>query len=158
MADMFLKLDGVDGESTDSKHRGEIEIESFSWGLNQTAAQGGGGGGAGKVSVQDFHFVANTGIQSPPLLVATATGARFQKAMLTLRKPGERQPEYLKVQLEEVLVSSYQVGGSSGADGPIDQFSLSFQRIQVSVAQQRPDGAIGETVSGGYDLKANVKI
>lgn len=160
MADMFLKLDGVDGESTDAKHKGEIEIQSFSWGLSQTAAQGGGGGRAGKVSVQDFHFVANTGIQSPPLLMATATGEHFKKATLTVRKSGERPLEFLKVQLEDVLVSSYQVGGTDpGGDAvPTDQFSLNFQKIGMSVTRQGADGAAGKVVSGGYDVKANVKI
>lgn len=158
-ADYFLKIDGIDGESADSKHKGEIEINSFSWGLNQEGATRGGGGGAGKVSVQDFHFVAATGVQSPPLLVATATGEHFKKAVLTVRKAGEKQVEFLKISLEDVLVSSYQVGGTdAGDDGlPRDQFSLNFAKIVMSVSTQRPDGSLGEAVTGGYDVVANKK-
>ncbi len=161
-ADYFLKLDGIEGESVDEKHRGEIEVQSFSWGLSQTGglSGGGGGGGAGKVSVQDFHFVAKTGIQSPPLFVATATGEHFKKATLTVRKSGERAVEYLKIRLEEILVSSYQVGGTdAGDDGlPNDQFSLSFSKIEMSVSQLNADGSPSKPVVGSYDVKANVKI
>ena len=160
-ADYFLKIDGIEGESTDSKHKGEIQIESFSWGLNREGAtRGGGGGGAGKVAVQDFHFVAPTGVQSPPLLlVATATGEHFKKATLTVRKSGERQVEFLKISLEEVLVSSYQVGGTdAGDDGlPRDQFSLNFAKILMSVSRQSADGSSGVPVTGGYDVVANKK-
>ncbi|MEO7837270.1 MAG: type VI secretion system tube protein Hcp [Acidimicrobiales bacterium] len=159
-ADYFLKLDGIEGESTDETHKGEIQIESFSWGLSQSPGAGGGGGGsAGKVSIQDFHFVSRTGIQSPPLLVATATGEHFKKATLTVRKAGDRPVEFLKVSLEDVLVSSYQVGANDGDDAlPLDQFSLNFAKIVMSVGRQNADGSVGAVVSGGWDLGKNVKI
>ncbi len=160
-ADYFLKLDGIEGESRDDKHKGEIEIQSFSWGLSHEALRtgGGGAGGTGKVSVQDFHFVAQTGIQSPPLMVATATGQHFKKATLTVRSSAHKQ-EFLKIQLEEILVSSYQVGGTdAGDDGlPRDQFSLNFTKVQMSVTEQAADGSAGRVFGGGYDLKANVKM
>ena len=54
--DMFLKIDGIDGESTDVKHNNEIAILSYAWGEAQTAPAGGAGGGAGKIAMQDFHF------------------------------------------------------------------------------------------------------
>jgi type VI secretion system secreted protein Hcp len=154
--DMFLKIDGIDGESADDKHRGEIEIQSFSWGLTKpppgvTAT----GATSGKVSVQDFHFVTGTGIQSPPLLVATATGKQFGKAALTVRKSGAEQSDFLKMNLEQVVVSSYQTGGhDAGEAGPTDQFSLNFARIRMSVAQQNADGTL-RWVEGGFDVVAN---
>jgi len=56
-ADMFLKIDGIEGESTDSKHKNEIELQSFSWGATQPGSAGhGGGAGVGKVQVHDFSF------------------------------------------------------------------------------------------------------
>lgn len=158
--DMFLKLDGIDGGSTDERHRGEIDIESFSWGVTQQTAVGPSGLAAtGKASLQDFHFVSRTGIQSPPLLVATATGQQFPRAVLTLRKAGADQVEFLKVTVENVLVTSYQVGGSEASpDLPTDQFSLSFSKIVMAVARQSPDGTVRDYVQGGYDSVAGRKI
>lgn len=146
--DYFLKIDDIKGESRDDKHKGEIEIQSFSWGLSRPSPTG--PGLAGKVSVQDFHFVANTGVQSPPLLVATAAGQQFRKATLIARRSGEVQVEFLKVNLEGVLISSFQTGGSSADVVPTDQFSLNFTKIDMSVGAQQVDGSV-TWVLGGYD-------
>ena len=160
-ADYFLKIEGIEGGAVDDKHKGEIDIQSFSWGLSQTGGFGTGGGGrAGKVSLQDFHFVAKTGIQSPVLMQATATGQHFKKATLTVRKSGERQfDEYLKIELEQVLVSSYQIGGTDIGDDalPHDQVSLNFQKIVMQVTPEGVDGAPGPPVTASYDVKASVK-
>ena len=74
--DYFLKIEGVDGESTDDKHKGEIELESFSWGETQRGTAGhGGGSGAGKVMPQDFNFVKKVDKASPVLLMSGARPA-----------------------------------------------------------------------------------
>ena len=87
--DCFLKLDGIEGESHDSKHKNEIDVQSWSWGQSQTGTHGsGGGGGAGKVSMQDFHFVMGVNKSSPKLMLACATGEHIKKAVLTCRKAG----------------------------------------------------------------------
>lgn len=146
MADYFLKLDGVDGESTDSKHKGEIEVESFSWGATNTPAStrggGGGGGGAGKVSMQDFHFVMRTSSASPTLMQAAANGKQFAKATLVGRKAGGAQTDFLKVRMADILISSFQIGGSAGGDVPMDQVSLNFSKIEIEVARQNADGSL----------------
>ena len=90
--DYFLKFDGIKGESTDSKHKDEIDVESWSWGETQTGTQGpGGGGGAGKVQMQDFHFVMQLNRSSPLLAKACATGQHIKSATLTTRKAGKGQ-------------------------------------------------------------------
>ena len=156
-ADYFLKIEGIEGESADSKHKAEIEIESFSWGESQTGAHSsGGGGGAGKVAMQDFHFVTKINKASPKLFLACAKGEHFKKAVLTCRKAGGEQQEYLKWTLTDVLVSSYQSGGSAhGELVPTDQVSLNFAQIDVEYKEQKPDGTLGGSVKAGYDLKAN---
>src|SRR5215218_10364017 len=159
--DAFLKIDGVDGESTDSKHKGELEVLSFSWGeTNDASSHGaGGGGGAGKVSFQDFHFVAYTSKASPALFLGCASGEHFKKAVLTVRKAGKEQQEFMKVSLEDVLVSSFQTGGASGeVTVPTDQFSLNFVKIDFSVVGQNPDGTVGDGAAAGWDVKANKKV
>src|SRR5664279_5125033 len=73
--DFFLKIDGIKGESMDSTHKDEIDLQSWSWGETQTGSHAfGGGGGSGKVSMQDFHFVMNANLASPKLLLACASG------------------------------------------------------------------------------------
>ena len=128
-SDFFLLIEGIDGESTDREHRGELEIESFSWGATNSGTSTGGGGGAGKVQLQDFHFVVKHTSASPQLFLACATGEHLRKAVLTVRKAGSRDDFYV-IQMEDLLVSSFQTGGSSGADVPMDQVSLNFATVR----------------------------
>jgi type VI secretion system secreted protein Hcp len=158
--DYFLKLDGIDGESTDSKHKGEIDLESWSWGeTNSGDSAHRGGMGAGKVAMQDFHFVMRVNKSTPKLMLACAEGEHIKKAILTCRKAGKDQQEYLKVTLSDLIVSSYQTGGSAG-DGvvPVDQCSLNFSKIEVEYKEQKPDGTLGGATKAGYDLKANKRV
>jgi type VI secretion system secreted protein Hcp len=119
--DAFLKLDGIKGESADAKHKGEIDIESFSWGLSQTGVSAtGGGGGAGKVKVHDISFSKKTDASSPLLLLNCANGAHIKEANFVVRKAGGEQLEYLKIKLTDVLVSSYKPHGlAEGAALPV---------------------------------------
>jgi type VI secretion system secreted protein Hcp len=129
--DAFLKIDGIDGESTDRRHPREIQVLSFSWGVsNSGAGHVGGGGGAGKVSVQDLHIMKEVDKATPKLMLACATGKHIAKAVLTLRKSGgDRSEAYLKITMEDVLISSYQVSGSGG--GSTDSVSFVFGKITV---------------------------
>src|SRR5262245_42782543 len=121
--DYFLKIDGVEGESHDAKHKGEIDIESWSWGENQTGTHAaGGGGGAGKVNMHDFHFLMKMNKASPKLFLACACGEHFKNAVLTCRKAGGRQEEFLKITMTDLLVSSYGMGIPRGVI-PADQIS-----------------------------------
>lgn len=157
--DYFLKLDGIDGESNDSKHKNEIDVESWSWGETNPAASAGGGGGAGKVQMQDFHFTMKTSKASPKLFLSCATGEHIKSAVLIGRKAGQDQQDYLKFTLTDVLVSSYQLGGSASSDAvPTDQISLNFAEIDFSYSVQKPDGTLDEAVRGGWDLKTNKAV
>lgn len=159
LVDYFLKLDGIKGESAVAKHKDEIDIESWSWGLTQTGAHGaGGGGGAGKVSMQDFHFVMKLNKASPSLMQACATGQHVKLGTLTARKAGKDQQEFLTIKFTDVLVSSYQTGGSEGSDIPFDQVSLNFAKIEVEYRAQKPDGSLGPGTKFGFDLKSNKKL
>jgi type VI secretion system secreted protein Hcp len=153
--DYFLKIDGVEGESYDAKHRNEIELQSWSWGEHNAAlVDVGGGMGSGKVSMGDFNFVMPVNKASGKLLQACATGEHFQKAVLTCRKAGKEQQEYLTVTLSECLVSSFQTGGSASAEViPVDQFSLAFSRIEHTYKVQKADGSLGGVFKHGYDIK-----
>ena len=159
IADYFLKLDGIEGEAQDSKHKNEIDLESWSWGETQTGTHVAGGGGAGKVAMQDFHFVMRVNKASPKLLLACATGQHIKEGTLTCRKAGKEQQEFLKVKFTDLLVSSYQTGGSANGDVvPLDQISLNFAKIEVEYKEQKADGTLGGAVKAGYDLKANKQV
>jgi type VI secretion system secreted protein Hcp len=159
VVDYFLKVDGIEGESTDDKHKNEIDVESWSWGETQGGTHaGGGGGGAGKVSMQDFNFVMKVNKASPKLLLACATGEHIKKAVLTCRKAGGKQEEYLLVTFSDLLCSSFQTGGSTGDVVPVDQISLNFSKIEIEYKPQTEKGALGGPVKVGYDLKLNKKV
>ena len=157
MADYFLKIDGIDGESTDDKHKNEIEIESFSWGEQHTVGNpSGGGGGAGRVVPADFRYTSRLTRASPKLLAACATGQHIKQAVLTGRKAGKTQFEFLTITFTDILVSSYQTITESPDEAPgADQVSLNFATIQMSYKMQKANGAAGDTVVGGFDFKAN---
>jgi type VI secretion system secreted protein Hcp len=159
-SDYLLEIDGIKGESRDDKHKDTLEIESFSWGANNTgSAASGGGGGAGKVSFQDIHFTTRVNKASPILMLACATGQHIKKAVLFVRKQGGDQQEYYTVTMSDLLVSSYMSGGSAGSEAqPVDQFSLNFSQIKFEYKPQKPDGSLDSAVSAGYDLKANKKL
>jgi type VI secretion system secreted protein Hcp len=157
--DYFLKLDGISGESKDSKHKGEIEVLSFSFGETQSGGSGtGGGGGAGKVQMSDFSFTARMSKASPQLFLHCAQGKHIKQAFLTARKAGGSQQEYLKIKLNDVLVSSYALGGSEAEVEPHDVFSLKFVKISYDYAPQKADGSLDAPIHAGWDLTKNVKI
>lgn len=156
--DYFLKIAGIDGESTDDKHKGEIDIDSFAWGETQSGTGGrGGGGGAGKVSMQDIHFTAKVSKASNKLLLACASGEHLKEATLTVRKAGKEQQEYYKIKFTDCLVSSYQVG-SGGGVVPTDQFSLNFAKGEWEYKAQKADGSLDAPVKVGWDLAANKPV
>ena len=153
--DYFLKIDGITGESADAKHKDEIDVLSWSWGESQPAAAGpGGGAGAGKVSMNDMHVSATLSKAGPQLLLACASGKHLKSAVLTGRRGGKAQAEFLTFSLSDVLVSSYQTGGTT-ADAPLDSMSLSFSKIEVTFKEQSAKGGPGATTRAGWDRKAN---
>ena len=155
--DYFLKIDGIEGESADKKHAKEIDLDAWSWGESQTGSgTPGGGGGAGKVSMQDFSFTMKFNKASPKLMLACATGKHIKTARLAVRKAGQGQQDYLTLTFTDVLVSSFQTGGSE-ASGllPLDHVSLRFAMIEVEYKAQKPDGTLAVAAQFKYDLKLN---
>jgi type VI secretion system secreted protein Hcp len=157
--DYFLKIDGVDGESTDDKHKGEIELDSYAWskdepGLQQAGAAGPGGGRATKVQLHDMYFSKKVDKASPLLMQSTANGKHFKEAVLTVRKAGKGQQQFMVVKLSDVLISSYRTTGHDQSL-PTDDFSLNFAKIEFSYFPQKADGSLDAPVVGTWDFKAN---
>jgi len=154
--DYFLKIDGIPGEAADSKHKDEINLLSFSFGVSQAGTMVfGGGGGAGKAAFQDFHFMMNVNKATPKLFLACATGEHIKSAILTCRKAGKEQQEYLKVKFSDLLVSSYQGNGDGNANHlPVDSISLNFSKIEWDYKVQNEKGQLVPGAQAGYDVKS----
>ena len=150
--DTFLKLGDIKGESKDSKHGGEIEVLSWSWGLSQTGSMSyGGGGGAGKANFSDLNFMHNIDKASPVLMLKCATGEHIKEATLVSRKAGKTQQEYLIIKLNDILITSVQTSGSS--EIPTESVSMNFSKIQLDYKPQKEDGSLDGAVPFVYDLK-----
>src|ERR1700712_977085 len=139
--DYFLKITGVDGESTDDKHKGEIELTSYSLGgTNAGSFQSGGGGGSGKVALHDFSFVKKVDKASAKLFAAMCSGHHYGTATLVCRRAGKEQQEYLTVALSQVFVSSFTNMGSDGTETiPSDSVTLNFVKIEFKYKEQKED-------------------
>jgi len=153
--DYFLKIDGIPGESQDKTHKDEIQLLSFSWGeTNAGTMASGGGGGAGKVQMQDFHFVMSVNKASPKLFLSCACGEHIKNAILTARKAGKDQQDYMKVTFTDLLVSSFQTSGQADAGHlPLDQISFNFAEVEVQYKEQKIDGSLGGAIKAHYNLK-----
>jgi type VI secretion system secreted protein Hcp len=155
--DYFLKIDGIPGESIDSKHKDEIDVEAWSWGETNPVPHGGGtGAGAGRVQMQDFNFTTRLSKASPNLMLACASGKHLGSAVLSGRRAGKAQGDFLTFSLSDVLVSSYQTGGAEAGDViPFDSVSLNFSKIQIEYKEQKADGSLGASIKVGWDAKQN---
>ena len=130
--DIFLKIDGIDGESMDDKHKNEIEVLSWRWNIHQESTMHAGSGlGSGKVSVTNLSFEHYIDRASPNLFKYCASGKHIPKAVLTMRKAG---------------------------GNPLESVELSFSTVKQEYVVQNPQGGSGGTITAGYDFKANKEI
>jgi type VI secretion system secreted protein Hcp len=154
---MFLKLDGVAGESTNKSHKDEIEVLSFSWGVEHAAPIARGSGRrAGRAQANDIHFTTTVGKASPTLLLACATGRHLKQGLFVIETAGEKPFAFYKVTVTDVLVTSYQTGG--GGELPIDSFSLNFRTLRVRETTQDQKGGIGDSVETAFDFGHNRQL
>jgi type VI secretion system secreted protein Hcp len=153
--EIFAKIGDIKGESVDAKHKDEIEVLSFSWGVANSGSTGtGGGGGAGKVTFQDLLIVHDIDNATPALLQACATGRHIPDATITHRKAGKGQQEYLIVKLNDVTITAVSHGGAE--DQPYaESVSLKFAKVDLHYRKQRPDGTFDEGQHFKFDLKAS---
>ena len=155
---LFLKVDGADGESANSKHKNWIDVESFHWGANQPSSMHvGGGGGAGKVSFHDLTTVANVDKSYPAMLVKCASGEHISKVEVAGSKAGGDEVEYFKITLEDVLVTSVDVSGANGAQVTVN-YSFQAAKVKSEYSVQTDKGGKGATSTFGFNIKENKKV
>jgi len=155
--DMFMKIATVDGESKDKSHGKEIDVLAWSWGMsNSGSAHVGGGAGAGKVNVQDLSFTKWVDSATPVLALACCDGKHFGDATLVVRKAGEKPVEYIKIKMEEVMITSLSTGGSGGEDRLTENVTLNFAKVSLDYVPQDAKGAAGTAIPMTWDIAANV--
>ncbi len=153
-ADIFAKLGDIKGESIDDKHKDEIEVLSYSWGVTNAGSMSfGTGGGEGKASFQDLSFTHKIDKASPVLMQTCATGVHLKEATITHRKAGKGQQEYLVIKMNDVIVTGVTHGGT-GNDGSSENVTIAFAKVNVEYKPQKPDGSLDAGIHFKYDLKA----
>jgi type VI secretion system secreted protein Hcp len=155
--DIFLKLDPLKGESQDKDHKGQIDVVSWSWGLDQTGTfHMGSGGGAGKVNVHDLSFTHYVDTASTDLMNACATGKHLPMGVLVVRKAGDKPLEFLKITMEDILVTSVTAGGAA-EDDYSEHVTLNFAKIKVEYTPQTDKGVAGVKSEMMWNIPANAE-
>ena len=152
-ADIFAKIGDIKGESLDDKHKDEIEVLTWSWGVTNAGRAGGAGGGAGKASFHDLSFTHKIDKASPALMKACATGVHVKEATITHRKAGKGQQEFLVFKMNDLIITAVTSGDSE--EGQLESVSLAFAKLDLEYRPQRPDGSLDAGVHFKYDIKSN---
>ena len=149
--DCFIKFDGVEGESSNKDHKGEVEVLSWRWDAASTGQVGGTSTGKGKTVAGPLSFVHLYDKASPLLAKQCAAGKLFKTVVLTSRKAGEGQKDFLQVSLKEVQVASVQPSGADGGE-IIETVTLIYRDIEFAYKPQDGKGGLGAEVKFGWDV------
>ena len=156
---MFLKIEGINGESQDSDHRNEIDIVAWSWGMSQSGTtHTGSGGGAGKVNIQDLFVTKHLDKASPNLMLYCCSGKHIKEMKLTIRKAGENPLEYVKITMKNGLVSSVSNAASGSDDRVTEEVSFNFEEVKVEYTPQKADGSGDAGIEVGWNSAKNVEM
>jgi type VI secretion system secreted protein Hcp len=155
--EIFLKLDGIDGESTKTGHENEIEVFSVSGAANNTSSVGyGTGSGAGRVDLAPLSFSKQADKASPLLFLKCCDGTHIATGKVTFREAGGTAPvEFLIYDLGECFVTSWSQAGSDGGGKPTESLALTYKKINITYFPQNADGTKGDKVPAGWDIGTN---
>ena len=155
-SDIFAKIGDIKGESLDDKHKGEVEVLSWSWGVTQSGTMAhGGGGGEGKANFNDFNFTHHIDKASPVLLKACATGEHIKDAIVTVRKAGKGQQEFLIIKMNDIIITSVNPSGSGDSAITAESVALQMAKVDLEYKPQKADGSLDAGVHFKYDIKGN---
>jgi len=154
-SDFFLTIPGMPGESNDAQFPQTIEALTWSFGVTSSVVATGTGAATDKSKPSPFVFVARASKASPKLLLAVATGKHLTSVTLDARFHGEVPINYLRVKLETVVVTSYQVAPGEMDGWPLDVVRMDYLKITTTYTPQNPNGSPGTPVTAGFDFAAN---
>jgi type VI secretion system secreted protein Hcp len=153
--DIFAKIGDIKGESLDAKHKDEVEVLAWSWGVAQTGSMAhGSGGGTGKANFSDLTISHYVDKASPVLMKACATGEHIKEATITARKAGKGQQEYLIIKMNDIIITSVQPGGSGG-EAAVESVTLQCAKVDLEYKPQKADGSLDAGLHFKYDMKLN---
>jgi type VI secretion system secreted protein Hcp len=150
--DCHCKLEGVKGESTHAKHKDEISLLGFAWGVSNASNSSGGGMAVGKGRPQDIVLTKKYDTSSPVISKHCASGKHFKDATISFALAGGKQEDFLVIKLKEVFITSHSISANSGGE-VTDQISMSYGDIEYAYKPQKADGSLGGEVKFGYDLR-----
>ncbi|GAA0404449.1 type VI secretion system tube protein Hcp [Cocleimonas flava] len=154
--DMFLKLDGIDGEAQDAEHKKEIDVLAWSWGASQSGTTHmGAGGGGGKANVEDVSFTHYIDSASHNLLQRVFDGKHISEGTLVVRKAGGTPLEYLTIKMTDIMVTNVSTGGSGGEDRLTENVTLNFSKVDYTYKPQKEDGSADADKKAGWDIAEN---
>ncbi|MDX2114720.1 MAG: type VI secretion system tube protein Hcp [Planctomycetota bacterium] len=160
MAEMYLKLNGIDGDSTAKGYEKQIELSTYSFSVSQASNAphtSAGSHADNRATFSDFNFGKLLDVASPTLFQYCATGKVIPDATLTLCRPNEKQTVYQVIKFKKLIVSSYAPGGSAGMGTPTESISLRFSEMTMQYTQIKDDGSEGAKPTGGWNLATNEK-
>ena len=158
--DLFLKIDGIDGECTKKGHENEIDIMSFAFGAVQHGSfhTGGTGGGSGKAEITDVAVSKSVDKASPKLFAACAAGTHIKEVLIVSQKAGDGKAAlvYYKIKMEDVIVSSTQNQGTSSGDAISEQVVFNCAKLTFDYQPQSASGGKdGGIITANYDIRKN---
>jgi type VI secretion system secreted protein Hcp len=154
----FLKIEGIQGESTNAKHAGEMDVAAFKLGVLQSVVSGaGGGGGAGKATFAPIIIYKGIDKASPLLFLSCATGQHRPEAVLTLTDHGK---ETFKVRLIDVLITACDMNSNNleNSELPLETVSLTYTKIEITYIPITSKGIPGTPIMVGFDVVGNVSL
>ena len=155
-SDVFAKIATIQGELIDDKHKNEIDVLAWSWGVMQSGSMAyGGAGGTRKASFNDFTFTHHIDKATPLLMKACAEGTHIPEATITVRKAGKGQQEYLVIKMTDVLIMSVAMSVAEGALDTAESVTLQFAKVDLEYKPQMADGSLDVGLHFTYDIKAN---
>ena len=158
--DAFIKIDGIEGESTDEKHAGWIEVTSYNTGLSQTVsstASSAGGASAERADFQDFSITKQIDKASPKLAVACADGTHISSIVVELCRSGTDKVKFMEYKMTNCIISGTSTTG--GGEFPTENVTIDYGKIEWSYTQQkRKGGGAAGNVASGWDLEKNCKV
>jgi type VI secretion system secreted protein Hcp len=159
--EIFLKLDGIDGESEKSGAEKYIEIFSFSNGAsNPSSVAFGTGSGAGKVDISSLSLQKQLDKSSPMLFLNCCSGKHIATGNMVVREAtGDNTTKiYYQYDMTEVFVDSISWGGAAGGGKPSESISLSAKSLKISYWYQNADGTLGGPLMSGWNVSTNTKM
>jgi type VI secretion system secreted protein Hcp len=156
--DMFMEIQGIDGESKDTSFADQIDVLAWSWGMTQSGTfHTGGGGGAGKVNVQDISFTKYVDKASCPLMLHVCNGSHIDECKLTVRKAGKKPLNYLVITMSKCMVTSVSTGGSGGEESLTENVTINFAKVAVDYQRQKDDGSGEQAGNITWNIEENVE-